>query len=701
MSQDTDLSSLSPVVPDPGKYQWVKGKSSGTDNKQKDRTHTVGVPDLMPGIIIFVHGVNSDGEWYLDASKEFARGLNQRLGREDLKGLEKDTKGDEDKVTANRYLKSVGGERVKSPVIPFWWGYQTQPTERKIVKGTDQHGNTPAKTDRYGNPLRTDGAWGGGPFQNGGAALTSFWLPTGFRKDVLFGMVDVNTINPVVGRVLCDCPPRLYYAHAARRLANLIKDIRKNLPNEPINIVSHSQGTIVALCSLFFLEKGVRGPDTVILNSSPYRFDTAITDVISASDGRRSVQPEQARIDTFVNAVKIVADATKDYPTPPEPKFACTVEHKPRHAYDDAVYCHKPADAPEWQAEIGGKVEDPNGARGQDGKPWWSDPKFERSDTRGKLVVNFNPGDRVIGVSAVSGMGWRGIPPKYMEKVNQGENVQQRLFARGTNGEHNPPVGAKPTGKAQPYFYRQLVTGAAGTNGESGDKREESRYLNGSKPDAMWKIEPEKILGLVPVQATLQPKGRGEVESVIVNAPEVPRPLNLPQNFDGGYVIYDGQEGTAPDGTPVQANVEQQEDFRDDVMYQERQTVMRRDEKGLPMHVTYESWEEVEERRRKQVGKIPVSPTNHAAILRFSNKDQSSPVANVLSYDVTVGLGYAWHDEKYWNYLLDLADWKKSDPYYETGKLPDSDRTMPPGIVTGNAPASASQSTSNPTGAPQ
>ncbi|MDP9990003.1 pimeloyl-ACP methyl ester carboxylesterase [Variovorax boronicumulans] len=701
MSQDKDLSTLAPVMPDPGKYQWVKGKVTGTDDKQKDRTHTVGVPPLMPGTIIFVHGVNSEGEWYNDASIEFAKGLNRRLGREELQQLLPDQSSSTDERKPTRYRREDDArKRIQSPVIPFWWGYQTQPTERKIVKGTDQHGETPAKTDLYGNPLRTDGAWGGGPFQNGGAALTSFWLPTGFRKDVLFGTVDVNTINPVVGRMLCDCPPRLYYAHAARRLANLVKDIRKNLPNEPINIVSHSQGTIVALCALFFLDK-VRGPDTVILNSSPYRFDTAITDVISASDGKRSVQPKQARIDTFVNAVKIVAEAIKGYPGPPEPKFACTVEHKPRHAYDDAVYCHKPADAPQWQAEIGGKVEDPEGPRGQEGKPWWSNAKFERNDTRGKLFVNFNPGDRVIGVSAVSGMGWRGIPPNYMEKVNQEKNVQQRLFARGTNGKHNPPVGSTPDGKALPYFYKQLVPVAAGPNGEPAYKREESRYLDGSKPNAMWKIEPEKILGLVPVQGDLQSNERGEMESVIVNAPEVPRPLNLPQKFDADYVSYHGKEGHDPDGALVKSSTEQREDFKDDVRYQERQTVMRRDEKGLPTHVTYETWEEVEKRREKEVGKTPVSPTNHAAILRFVNDDddRSSPVANVLSYDVTVGLGYAWHDEKYWNYLLDLADWKKSDPYYATGKLPDSDKAMPPGIVTGNVPASAPQSIANPTGA--
>ena len=53
-----------PVIPDPGKCQWVKGKVTGIDDKQAARTHTVGVPHLMPGITIFVHGVNSYGEWY-------------------------------------------------------------------------------------------------------------------------------------------------------------------------------------------------------------------------------------------------------------------------------------------------------------------------------------------------------------------------------------------------------------------------------------------------------------------------------------------------------------------------------------------------------------------------------------------------------------------------------------------------------------
>lgn len=692
MSQNKDLSTLTPVIPDPGKYQWVRGESTGIDDEQEDRTHTVGVPHQMPGVIICVHGVNSDGEWYFDASKQFAKGLNERLGRDDLRRLEKDTEGDKDKATAHRYLKVRDGQRIPSPIIPFWWGYKVPAADRKMIAGSDKDkGHTPAWTDQHGNPLRTDGAWGGGPFQNGGGALNMIWLPTGFCKHILGGVIDLNVINPILGRELCDCGPRLYYAHAARRLANLVRDIRENLPNEPINIVSHSQGTMVTLCSLFYLAADkVRPPDTVMLNSSPYRFDTQITDYLTAADGWGSVQSEDGRIATFAEAAKIVAGAAKNYPAPPEPKADCTIEHKPRHSYDDGLYVCKPADTKQWEAEIGGKVEDPSAGRGSDDVPWWTLPKFARVDTRGKLMVNFNPADRVIGVSAVAGIGWRGISPKHMAEV--GDNVQQRLFARGTNPEHNPPVGSDPTDKELKYFYKQIVHVPANERHGAYDT-EEWRYLDGSQPNREWKIPSEKILGVKAAMGDLEPSMLGHVEGVTVNAPTVPKPLTLPEDFDGDYVMYNGQAGTDPDGKQVRANREQQEDFEDDITYQERQTAMQHDEQGRPTTTRYETWEEVEKRRQNKVGHVPVSPTNHAAILRYVNTSddgdgESSPVANVLSYDLTVGQGYAWHDEDYWSYLLDLADWKKSDPYYKDtdkggmdGKLPESDKTPPPGIV--------------------
>ena len=37
-------------------------------------------PLQSTGLIIFVHGVNSDGEWYNHAEKAICYGLNERLG---------------------------------------------------------------------------------------------------------------------------------------------------------------------------------------------------------------------------------------------------------------------------------------------------------------------------------------------------------------------------------------------------------------------------------------------------------------------------------------------------------------------------------------------------------------------------------------------------------------------------------------------
>ncbi|MGD7361239.1 T6SS effector phospholipase Tle3 domain-containing protein, partial [Ralstonia pseudosolanacearum] len=35
----------------------------------------------LPGIVIFVHGVNSDGEWFTAAEEGLCKGGNRRLGR--------------------------------------------------------------------------------------------------------------------------------------------------------------------------------------------------------------------------------------------------------------------------------------------------------------------------------------------------------------------------------------------------------------------------------------------------------------------------------------------------------------------------------------------------------------------------------------------------------------------------------------------
>jgi pimeloyl-ACP methyl ester carboxylesterase len=325
------LVSIERVVPDLGRAQWVEGHATGIAKDMADKTHTVGVPPLMPGTIIFVHGVNSEGEWYRDAAAQFAEGLNKRLGREDLKELVLDP-------SKKRFLpKGRNNQRVRSPVIPFYWGYSAngtgadgKPNKRKLTASRD------TLVDRYGNPLRHDGTWGGGPFQNGTSSLLQFWQ-SGFRKSKLF-----NLVNPLIGRELRDCPDRLYYVHAARRLAYLVCTIREDFPNEPINIVAHSQGTMIALCALFYVDLWkTRGPDTVLLNSSPYHFDEMWTDWLSSAGGWSEVQSEAARIATLKAAADILQRARSTYDEAHErqmPDVDCTHTPQHRHASNDPIY---------------------------------------------------------------------------------------------------------------------------------------------------------------------------------------------------------------------------------------------------------------------------------------------------------------------------------------------------------------------------
>ena len=137
--------------------------------KPHHKTETFGAPRLMPGSIIFVHGVNSEGEWYADAAKSFARGLNRRLGRLDITELGRP--GAEKRAERHK----AADDRMASPFIPFYWGYSAHKKEcfKDCTKNVE--GTTDIWTDVFNNPLRQDRTWGRGPFANGTTTLQEFW----------------------------------------------------------------------------------------------------------------------------------------------------------------------------------------------------------------------------------------------------------------------------------------------------------------------------------------------------------------------------------------------------------------------------------------------------------------------------------------------------------------------------------------------
>ena len=99
-------------------------------------------PSPLPGVVIFVHGVNSDGEWFTPAEEGLCKGLNRRIGRLDdqvehphgqlkpvqyIDSLTPDGFINPD-MSAKTYIKS---DPSFSPVIHFRWGYKANQEELK------------------------------------------------------------------------------------------------------------------------------------------------------------------------------------------------------------------------------------------------------------------------------------------------------------------------------------------------------------------------------------------------------------------------------------------------------------------------------------------------------------------------------------------------------------------------------------------
>ncbi|WP_211443281.1 T6SS effector phospholipase Tle3 domain-containing protein [Collimonas humicola] len=665
--------------PHAGISQWVECRYSYSDiNPQTGNgTDHVAVPDLMPGTIIFVHGVNSEGEWYEAAAKQFADGLQKRLGRKDLEALEplREDEGDKHRFRHTR----KDGSLYRSPIIPFYWGYKLQDGDLEKYPGI-YHGD--------------DMAWGGGPFQNGTNNINRFW-GDGFKKKLLGGLSDLDKMNPELGRQLEDAPPRSYMIHAARRLANLIDQIREDCPNEPINIVAHSQGNMITLCAMLFLKESTRAPDTLLLNNAPYAFDTKITDWLT-KDSNLSGPSENARKETFANIAKRIAKAKDGYPA-----TETTAQECMRYAPKDLRTVHMQYDPNDTEEQR--NISIGSGVVNDKGQRWYEDVLYSRADfdhNRGKIFVNFNPNDRVIGVSAVEGIGWRGIAEKYLSETNSTfPNVYQRLFVRNSDGKtvadpvkgtsdagitHIPPVGQKKN-YWQPFFItvdkvRQNISTSDEntilTTGEGEPVATENSQLrthDGYTPFAFWRAAPNNAHGLpVPVQGT-----PGTYERVWINAPVVPEPAMLGDKFNSSMVPLNG--------VGVDDGGEQMEDYRIyKKFYVPNQQITVRGPDGQIISRT-ETYDEACKRIDATEGPVLISPTDHSRFLRYGSDElgkTSHPVAQVLAYDLCVGSGYAFGDHEYWKYLLDLADWKRSDPCYVNGAPYPAPGPMPTGLVT-------------------
>lgn len=376
------------------------------------QTRRVGVPRPMPGVVILIHGVNDVGEAYQNQEKGIIAGLSKRLGRTDF------------------YAHEWGDYRIthpgRSPVIPFYWGYkpvthadyvadqkryrdevgklsdqahlpfdayQEDNADKKAALGNDGKGSFKYQNDNFGNALEANFAKGGGTFANattnipdmlgpgaGGAALAA----AGFATLHMNGGDYTHPIFPN--------PHRIYQFFAAQRLADLILQIRgeDETKHDVINIVAHSQGTIITMLANMLVKQAGQTPvNCVILNHSPYSLEGRLSE--DAQPGHH--QTAFARRETFKRFCALMA-----------------TQYKGGELSD--------ADMLAMEASCASRKSSDNPLR-RDGK--------YRRDNNGKVYNYWCPQDGTVSLQNIQGFGWRGIPDAIASGI---PNLRQRAFCQ-------------------------------------------------------------------------------------------------------------------------------------------------------------------------------------------------------------------------------------------------------------------------------
>jgi pimeloyl-ACP methyl ester carboxylesterase len=399
----------------------------------------------LPGLVIFVHGVNSDGEWYTETEKGLCAGLNDRLKRRDEHMAYPTPEGGqltpatyEAELTPDGHISPnmqadtfMKDDDHFTPVIHFRWGYKASPVELQT----------------YGDSiyLNEEDYWGGGPFANGCTALPDLWSEG--LSDNLFLWMHVQHLNPTKDRNVYSCPPRPYYVLAALRLAKLIESIRRKQADVPITIVCHSQGNMIGMAAAFLGDRmptvtdaaGVQGrcvADTYVLCNAPY----SLLGANSAEDwteghmkdkhGGTGRQTERARIGTL-------------------------------RAFFDII--RQPASREQKVEDINQFMENEN--HGFDaGKDRMQYGYGVAPSTCRRVTLYCNPHDEVISSTSVQGIGWRGLSQAEIDATGGTGIFCQRVFAQkykvGEKGQyhywHNHYMQPKPG--SQGYWHPESLT---------------------------------------------------------------------------------------------------------------------------------------------------------------------------------------------------------------------------------------------------
>lgn len=614
------------------------------------QTRNVGVPRPMPGIVILVHGVNDVGEAYQNQEKGILAGLGKRLNRQDFYAHEwKD------------YRITAPG---RSPIIPFYWGYkpvthddyradqkryreevgkqsdqahlpydayQEDNEENKKALGNDGKGPFKFHNDNLKNALDAHFAKNGGTFANATTTIPDMLGPgAGGFGVAAAGFASLHLNDGDFTHPVYENPHRIYQFFAAQRLADLIIQIRQPLVtrNDVINIVAHSQGTIITmLANMLVKQAGYDPVNCVILNHSPYSLESRVFENIQPG----YQQTNAARQNTFKNFCRLMYTQWKG---------GGKIAEGELQAMEASCTLRKPSD-----------------------NPLRADDRYCRSND-GKVYNYFCPNDGVVSLENVQGFGWRGIPQKIARDI---PNLYQRVFYQ--HGEVGKAPDAKPfalpprkEGDAEyalltnsRYSYRDVVV-----NGEElpepfifklqgQDNHPDNDPKTSDKPYTYY-IDPDSPDAYISYSAKASAIKRTDSAMYMLNSYQR-------INWKPGHVLTRDElevETIARKYKVIQGKVSGSKEYP----------------------VLSITWLKTREELEKEWQRTdPVGYSQHSSIVM----SEFAP-SQAMAFDLAIGQckSFDYKAGKFWEELLHRADWR--DPlnsfpaakeYYRSGRLPE------------------------------
>ena len=600
----------------------------------------VEIPRDMPGVVIFLHGVNDPGAAYESVEIGLCQGLNERLSRPDMAAQaygvdftkatqtpaeyrserERDVFDDPDTYL---YKRSTGGEKPRSVFIPFYWGYRAAPDEIQ----SDQKGEpTKMRTqyqDVFGNLLDRHFGKGGGFFAN---ATNN--LPEMYGEG--FGSALRHFANLRLPKTLYmgRCPPRRYFVLAAHRLAMLISEIRRVSPDETVTVMGHSQGTLITLLAQALLvDRGERCADCAIMVASPYSLLPDKT-------------PEHSKtLDTLISIVEAVTATPHTQP--------------PLSALQASAPGYGGRTGSKWRAEQGQRV-----------GPDQSTLVFPERDNRGKVYLYFSHDDTTVGLSTVSGIGTFGVPDTLPDGTPAMDRLKhlrfhQRLWSKRVRDGQPVWVGHEPCHVALRTHGERPSAGHSALKTlivEAGMNKDDLRLINA---EALTPRHAPQMFGGEAITGTPDTPGKDKPDAVALNT-ALGKSL---AHFEWRYV----DKRSEPVNLIAACNAWNKGKAPDDQTRELRQReVLDIREKRVEYYLIEreETPNEIRERMsRSEDGNVNEywdENSYHSAILRSPENHRW-----VTAMDVAIGQAKCLDDREMREVLIAIADWRIEKQFYK------------------------------------